>query len=99
MLLGTSVMAVLISKDRGAAHQWLIDVASMAPLVHKLGGWTPQNYSMLIHVKTGGQKDFYTVCHDFWILNSKSWNLDSRLGGCGIRVIDGLFFKFFEDTS
>ena len=65
MLLGTSVMAVLISKDRGAAHQWLIDVASMAPLVHKLGGWTPQNYSMLIHVKTGDQKDFYTVCHDF----------------------------------
>ena len=44
-------------------------------------------------------ENFYTVCHDFWTLNSKSWNLDSRLGGCGIRVIDGLFFKFFEDTS
>ena len=71
----------------------------MVPLTRKLGGWTLQNYSMLIHVKTGGQKNFYTVCHDFWILNSKSWNLDSRLGGCGIRVIDGLFFKFFEDTS
>jgi len=71
----------------------------MVPLARKLGGWTSQNYSMLIHVKTGGQKDFYTVCHDFWILNSKSWNLDSRLGGCGIRVIDDLFFNFFEDTS
>ena len=45
------------------------------------------------------REKFYTVCHDFLILNSKSWNLDSRLGGCGIRVIDGLFFKFFEDTS
>ena len=44
-------------------------------------------------------ENFYTMCHDFWILNSKSWNLDSRLGGCGIRVIDGLFFKFLEDIS
>ena len=41
-------------------------------------------------------ENFYTVCHDFWILNSKSWNLDSRLGGCGIRAIDSLFFKFLE---
>jgi hypothetical protein len=24
------------------------------------------------------------------------WDLDSRLGGCGIRGIDYLFFKFFE---
>ena len=43
------------------------------------------------------QEKFYTMCHDFWILNSKSWNLDSRLVGCGTRVIDGLFFKFLED--
>ena len=28
----------------------------MVPLPRKLGGWTLQNYSMLIHVKTGGQK-------------------------------------------
>ena len=74
-------------------------MASMVPLARKRRGWMPQNYSMLIHVKTRGQKDFYTVCHDFWILNSKSWNLDSRLGGCGIRVIDGLFFKFLEDKD
>ena len=57
----------------------------------------PQNYSMLTHVKTRGEKKFDTVCHDFRILNSKSWNLDSRLGGCGTRVIDVLFFKFLED--
>jgi hypothetical protein len=25
--------------------------------------------------------------------------LDSRLGGCGTRVIEGLFFKFLEDKS
>ena len=29
------------------------------------------------------QEKFYTVCHDFWILYSKSWNLDSRLGAAG----------------
>ena len=46
------------------------------------------------------REKFYIVCHDFLILNSKSWNLDSRLGGCGIRVIDGLFFKkIWKDTS
>ena len=68
----------------------------MVLLTRKLGGWTLQNYSMLIHVKTGGQKNFYTVWLDFWILNSKSWNLNSRLGGCRIRVINGLFFKFLK---
>ena len=45
------------------------------------------------------QEKFYTACHDFWILYSKSWNLDSRLGGCGTRVIDGLFFKILEDKD
>ena len=44
------------------------------------------------------QEKSYAV-RDVWILNSKSWNLDSRLGGCGIRVIDGLFFKFLEDKD
>jgi hypothetical protein len=34
-----------------------------------------------------------------WILFSKPWDLDSRLWGCGTRVIDGLFFKFLEDKS
>ena len=45
------------------------------------------------------QEKFFTACHDFWILYSKSWNLDSRLGGCGTRVIDGLFFKILEDKD
>jgi hypothetical protein len=34
-----------------------------------------------------------------WILFSKSWDLDSRLIGYRICVIDGLFFKFLEDKS
>jgi hypothetical protein len=33
------------------------------------------------------------------ILFSKPWDLDSRLGGCGTRVINGLFFKFLKDKS
>jgi hypothetical protein len=45
------------------------------------------------------QEKFYTMSHNVWILNSKSWNLDLRLGGCGIRVIDDLFFKFLEDKD
>ena len=28
------------------------------------------------------QEKLYTAYHDFWILYSKSWNLDSRFGGC-----------------
>ena len=42
------------------------------------------------------QEKFYTACHDFWILYSKSWNLDSWLGGCGTRVIDAYFSKFWK---
>ena len=83
MLLGTYVMAVLISKDRGAAHQWLIDVASMAPLVHKLGGWTPQNYSMLTHVKIGGEKNStsYDTTFGSLIPNLEIWIQGSGAAG------------------
>ena len=62
---------VLLSGS-GAGQQKLLDVASMARLSCRLGGWMPQNYSMLTHVKTRGGKKFDTVCHDFGILNSKS---------------------------
>ena len=96
--LGACCWHVLPSGS-GARYQKLLDVASMACLARRLGGWMPQNYSMLTHVKTGGKKKFYTACHYFWILYSKSWNLDSRLGGCGTRVIDSLFFKFLEDKD
>ena len=41
----------------GAGQQKLLDVASMAGLVCKLGGWMSQNYSMLTHVKTRGEKN------------------------------------------
>ena len=37
------------------------------------------------------QEKFHTMSHDIWILNSKSWNLGSRLGGlldmCHRRLI------------
>jgi hypothetical protein len=40
---------------------------------------------------------FYTVhATTLGILFSKPLNLDVRLGGCGTRVIDGIFFKFFR---
>ena len=39
----------------------LLDVTSLARLARKLGGWMPQNYSMLTHVKTGGKKNS-TLC-------------------------------------
>jgi hypothetical protein len=41
----------------------------------------------------------HNPCHDFLDPFSKPWNLDSRLGGCGTCVIDGLFFKFLEDKD
>ena len=30
-----------------------------------------------------------------WVLYSKTWDLNSRLGGCETHVIDGLFFSNF----
>ena len=71
----------------------------MVPLPRKLGGWTLQNYSMPIHVKTGGQKTSTPCAMTFGSLipNLGIWIQGS--GGCGTHVIDGLFFKFFEDTS
>jgi hypothetical protein len=42
---------------------------------------------------------FHNLCHEFWILFSKPWDLDSRLGGWRTRVIDGLFFEFLEDKE
>jgi hypothetical protein len=41
-----------------ARHKKLLDVVSMARLAPKLGGWTLQNYSILLHAKTGGKKKF-----------------------------------------
>ena len=47
----------VLPSGSGARHQKLLDVASMACLARRRGGWTPQNYSMLTHVKTGGKKN------------------------------------------
>ena len=74
----------------------LLNVASMACLARRLGRWTLQNYSMLTHVKTGGKKNSTLPATIFWILYSKSWNFDSRLGGCETRVIDAYFSNFWK---
>ena len=53
---GACCWHVLLSGS-GAGQQKLLDVASMARLSCRLGGWMPQNYSMLTHVKTRGEKN------------------------------------------
>jgi len=53
---GACCWHVLLSGS-GAGQQKLLDVASMARLACKLGGWMSQNYSMLTHVKTRGKKN------------------------------------------
>ena len=41
----------------GAGHKKLLDVVSTTCLAPKPRGWTLQNYSMLLHVKTGSKKN------------------------------------------
>ena len=41
----------------GAGHKKLLDVVYTSCLAPKLGGWTLQNYSMLLYMKTGGKKN------------------------------------------
>ena len=53
---GACCWHVLLSGS-GAGQQKLLDVASMARLSCRLGGRMPQNYSMLTHVKTRGEKN------------------------------------------
>ena len=47
---------VLLSGS-GAGQQKLLDMASIARLSCRLGGWMLQNCSMLTHVKTRGKKN------------------------------------------
>ena len=54
----------------------------MVPLPRKLGGWTLQNYSMLIHVKTGGQKTSTPCATTFGSLIP---NLGIWIQGSGLR--------------
>ena len=71
---GACCWHVLLSGS-GAGHQKLLDVTSLARLAHNLGGWTPQNYSMLTHVKTGGKKNstLRATTFGFFILNLVIW--------------------------
>ena len=95
---GACCWHVLLSGS-GAGQQKLLDIASMACLPRRLGGWTLQNYSMLTHVKTGDKKNSTLPATIFWILYSKSWNLDSRLGGLRDTCHRCLFFIFLEDKD
>jgi len=70
----------------------------LAHLARKLGGWMPQNYSMLTHVKTGGKKNS-TLCattFGFFIPNLGIWIPGSGLRDTCHRC---LFFKFLEDKD
>jgi hypothetical protein len=53
---GACCWHVLLSGS-GAGQQKLLDVASMARLACRFGGWMPQNYSMLTHVKIRDEKN------------------------------------------
>jgi len=79
---GACCWHVLLSGS-GAGHQKLLDVASMACLARRLGGWTPQNYSMLTHVKTGGKKNstLRATTFGFFILNLEIWIQGSGAAG------------------
>ena len=77
----------------------LLNVASMALPGSQARGLDAAKLLDADSCEDRRQEKFFTACHDFWILYSKSWNLDSRPGGCGTRVIDGLFFKILEDKD
>ena len=78
----------------GAGHPKLLDVASMACLARKLGGWMPQNYLMLTHVKTGGKKNSTLRATTFgsFILNLGIWIQASGAAG---HVSSTLIFQIF----
>ena len=86
LLLSTSAMALPVPKAWGAAHQWILNMAPTSLLARKFGGWTFQNYSMLIHVKTGGQKISTPCSMTFGFKARGMWDT------CHQRLIF-LFFK------
>ena len=86
----------VLPSDSGAGHQKLLDVASMACLARRLGGWTPQNYSMLTHVKTRGKKNSTLCAMTFgsFIPNLGIWIQGS--GAAGHVSSTAYFSKFWK---
>ena len=78
----------------GAGHQKLLNVASMACLARRLGGWTPQNYLMLTHVKTEGKKNstLHATTFGSFIPNLGIWIQGSGAVG---HVSSMLIFQIF----
>ena len=90
---GACCWHVLLSGS-GAGQQKLLDVASMARLSCRLGGWVPQNYSMLTHVKTRGKKNSSLRATTFgsFIPNLGIWIQGSGAAG---HVSSTLIFQIF----
>ena len=86
---------VLLSGS-GAGQQKLLDVASMARLSCRLGGWMPQNYSMLTQVKTGGKKNstLPTTTFGSFIPNLGIWIQGSGAAGHVSSMV--YFSKFWK---
>ena len=73
---------------------WLLWLACLC----RLGGWMPQNYSMLTHVKTGGKKILHCVPR---LLDPLFQILEFGFKARGLRDTchRRLFFKFLEDKD
>ena len=82
---------ILLSSSR-AGHQKLLDVTFLACLARKLGGWKPQNYSMLTHVKTGGNSTLCAMTFGSFIPNLGIWIQGSGAAG---HVSSTLIFQIF----
>ena len=92
---GACCWHVLLSGS-GAGQQKLLDIASMACLPRRLGGWTLQNYSMLTHVKTGGKKNSTLPATTFgsFIPNLGIWIQGSGAAGHVSSMV--YFSKFWK---
>ena len=90
---GACCWHVLLSGS-GAGQQKLLDVASMTRQSCRLEGWTPQNYSMLTHVKTRGKKNSSLRATTFgsFIPNLEIWIQGSGAAG---HVPSTLIFQMF----
>ena len=66
----------------------------LARLARKFGGWMPQNYSILTHVKTGGKKNSTLCATTFgsFIPNLGIWIPGSGAAG---HVSSMLIFQIF----
>ena len=89
--LGACCCHILLSSSR-AEHQKLLDLTSLARLARKLRGWMLQNYSMLTHVKTGGNSTLRVTTFGSFIPNLGIWIQGSGAAG---HVSSTVYFSKF----